>query len=369
MEFTQVDLEMSFADMDDVMGITEGCFARVFKEILDVEIKLPIPRLSFQQAVNDYGIDRPDTRFEMLLKDITDIAGKCEFKVFTNAVESKGIVKGLCASGAENYSRSDIEKGLTNFVADYGARGLSWTKVTTAEGGTGAELSSGVAKFFSPEQRQEIISRFGAKEGDLILLVSADADTVNKSLGALRCKLGADLGLVGENKFHFVWVVDFPLMEYNKEEDRWDSLHHPFTAPVPEDIDKLSSDPGNVRSQAYDIVLNGNEMAVGSIRIHQPELQAQIFSLLGISKEKAEERFGFFLKALKYGAPPHGGIAWGLDRLIMLLVGTDNIREVIAFPKTQRGQCLLTDAPGGVDEAQMEELHLDIRRQGPEPSA
>ncbi len=367
-EFTQLDLEMSFADMNDVITLTEGCMAQIWKEILGIELSLPLPRMSYQQAIENYGIDRPDIRFEMLLKDISDIAGACEFKVFTGTVKSGGIVKGVCATGGGAFSRSDIERGLTDFVAGYGAQGLAWFKVTEKDGG-GADLTSSIAKFFSDQQRQEIIRRFSAKVGDAILLIAAEAATVNKALAALRCKLGRDLGLIKDNDYRFVWVIDFPLMEFNKDENRWDSLHHPFTAPLPEDIGLLDTAPQNTRSQAYDIVLNGNEIAGGSIRIHQPELQAKIFKLLGITDEMAEERFGFFLKALAYGAPPHGGIAWGLDRLIMLLTGTDNIRDVIAFPKTQRGQCLLTDAPAGVDAKQLDELHLDIRRRGPEPQS
>lgn len=364
-EFTQIDLEMSFVDMDDVIAMTEGCFARVWKEILGIELPLPLERMSYAQAVADYGTDRPDVRFEMKLKDITDIAGESEFKVFTNTVLSKGIVKGLCASGGAKYSRSDIEKGLTGFVGDYGAKGLAWFKVTDADTGK-VELTSNIAKFFTDEQRQELIKRFDAQAGDLVLMVAADAATTHKALAALRCKLGEDLGLIKEDDWKFVWVVDFPLMEYNPDEKRWDSLHHPFTAPIPEHLGKLDGDPSEVISQAYDIVLNGNEVAGGSVRIHQPDVQRKIFQLLGISDEMAQERFGFFLKALEYGAPPHGGIAWGLDRLVMLLTGTDNIRDVIAFPKTQKGQCLLTEAPSGVDAKQLDELSLSVRVKQPQ---
>jgi len=362
-EFTQVDIEMSFIDMDDIMKVTEGCFARVWKEILGVEIKLPIPRMSFKDAVENYGIDRPDLRFGMLLKNITDIAAHSEFKVFTSVIESNGIVKGICAPGAATYSRKDIEKGLGEVVSQFGAKGPAWLKVTANEDGTKAQLTGSIVKFFSTEQQREIIERFEANVGDLILLVAADADTVHGALAALRSKLGADLGLIKADDYKFLWVVDFPLMEFSKEENRWNSLHHPFTAPLPEHVEKLKTDPANVLSQAYDIVLNGNELAGGSIRIHQGEIQAQIFELLGITPEKAQERFGFFLQALQYGAPPHGGIAWGLDRVIMLLTGTDNIRDVIAFPKTLRGQCLMTGAPSGVDQGQLDELRLEVKCQ------
>ena len=351
--------------MNDIISLTEGCFAKVWREILGAEVTLPLPRMSYKQALDDYGIDRPDTRFEMLLKDITDIASQSEFKVFTNTVNSGGIIKGLCAPGAAELSRSDIEKGLTDFIGGYGAKGLAWFKVNASEDGTQVELVSSIAKFFTPQQRQELIQLFDAKPGDLVLMVADTAEVVNKSLAPLRCKLAADLGLIPENRYDFLWVVDFPLFEFNQEENRWDSLHHPFTSPVPEDLEKLDTDPGNIRSQAYDIILNGNELAGGSIRIHQQEVQAKVFKLLGITDEEARLRFGFFLDALKYGTPPHGGIAWGLDRAVMLLTGTDNIRDVIAFPKTQKGQCLLTDAPTPVSENQLRELYLNIRPKAP----
>jgi aspartyl-tRNA synthetase len=361
-EFTQVDVEMSFIGMDEIMNITEGCFARVWKEILGVDIPLPVPRMTYQQAMDDYGIDRPDTRFGMLLKDISDIAGACEFKIFTNTIQSGGIVKGICAPGAGNYSRNDIETDLTKFIGDYGARGLVWLKVVTNDDNSKLTLTGGSAKFFSEQQQQEIIERFEADNGDLILLIADTANVVNKSLAPLRRKLGADLGLIRDDQYNFLWVVNFPLFEFNEGENRWDSLHHPFTAPVAEDLDKLDSDPGGISSQAYDIILNGNEIAGGSIRIHQPEVQAKVFRLLGISEQQAQLRFGFFLQALGYGTPPHGGIAWGLDRVIMLLTGTDNIRDVIAFPKTLRGQCLLSEAPTPVEEDQLKELHISIRQ-------
>ncbi len=359
-EFTQIDVEMSFVDSNDVISVHENLVAKIWKEILDVDVTVPMRRMSYEEAMGDYGTDRPDLRFGMKLRNISDIAKESSFKVFTSVIEKGGIVKGLCSPAAEKYSRSDIERTLTNFVTDYGAKGLIWFK--TKKQGDKLTLASSIAKFFSPDQLNQIIERFGAKDGDLILLIADTEKNANKALSPLRCRLAKELKLYDEKAFEFVWVVDFPLLEWSEGENRYESLHHPFTAPAPEDLQKLDSDPANVRSQAYDIVVNGNEIGGGSIRIHDSKLQQKVFDLLNISKKQAQERFGFFLKALKYGAPPHGGIALGLDRLIMLLTGTENIRDVIAFPKTQRGQCLLTDAPSEVDQKQLDELNLRTQK-------
>ncbi|MHC4719754.1 MAG: aspartate--tRNA ligase [Planctomycetota bacterium] len=359
-EFTQVDVEMSFVDSNDVIGVHENLLGKIWKQILDVDVEAPMRRMRYAEAMVDYGTDRPDLRFEMKLKDMSDIAKDSTFAVFTKAIEKGGIVKGLCAPAGEIYSRSDIERALTEFVGDYGAKGLSWARVKKE--GENFGFVGGLAKFFSTEQIQQIVERFGAKEGDLLLLLAGSEKVVNKALAPLRCKLGRELGLYDEGAFEFVWIVDFPLFEWNEDAKRYDSLHHPFTAPVPEDLEKLDSDPANVCSQAYDVVVNGSEIGGGSIRIHNPKVQAKVFELLKISKKQAQQQFGFFLKALEYGAPPHGGIALGLDRIIMLLTGTENIRDVIAFPKTQRGQCLLTDAPSEVDKKQLDELNLRTQR-------
>lgn len=361
-EFTQIDVEMSFVQSDDVMKMNEALIVRVFKEVLGLDIPTPIRRMTYAQAIDEYGVDRPDMRFDMRLKTITDIAAASTFGVFLNTIKAGGIVKGLCVTGGAKYSRSDIEGSLTQAVTELGAKGLAWFKVAPDEATGKPSLKSNIAKFFTPEQQHQLLSKFEAKNDDLILMVADQPAIVNKVLAPLRVRLGKEMGLCEAGKFEFVWVVDFPLLEWNADEKRFDSLHHPFTAPIPEDQHKLDSDPGNIRSQAYDLVVNGSEIGGGSVRIHNMETQAKIFDLLKITRQQAHDRFGFFLKALEYGAPPHGGIAFGLDRLVMILTGTDNIRDVIAFPKTQRGQCLLTEAPSGVDQAQLDELNLRVQK-------
>ncbi|MDH7598730.1 MAG: aspartate--tRNA ligase [Sedimentisphaerales bacterium] len=360
-EFTQIDVEMSFVDSLDVMTINETMIAKVWKEIAGVEIALPIPRMSYQQAVSEYGTDRPDLRFDMRLTDVTDLGHQTDYKVFSGAIQTGGIVKAMCVpGGSQRYSRSDIEVTLTRFVQDLGAKGLSWCKVRQEDGQLG--LALGAAKFFPDTMQRELIERFQAKDGDLLLFVAGPQQIVNKAIAPLRCKIARELGLYDPSQFKFVWITDFPLLEWDPQEKRYQSVHHPFTAPLPEDMDLLDTDPTRARSQAYDLVVNGCEIGGGSIRIHDINIQRKIFRLLSITDQQAEDRFGFFLRALEYGAPPHGGIAFGLDRMIMLLLGTENIRDVIAFPKTQKGQCLLTGAPSEVDQRQLDELNLRVQR-------
>jgi len=352
-EFTQIDLEMSFVTQEDVIGLMSDLFRKLWKDVLDVEIG-EIPRMSYAEAMERYGIDRPDTRFGLELVDVSDAVKGCGFRVFDGAIESGGVVKAIrVPGGAERLTRKVID-GYTEWMKNqFGVGGLPFTKV---EGG---KLASGVAKFLDSMQ-ERLIESTGAEDGDVILFGADTRDLVNKSLGELRLKVARDTGAMpawGE-KWDFVWVVDFPAVEWDAEEERWDSLHHPFTAPHPDDLSQLDSDPGSVRSLAYDLVLNGSEVGGGSIRIHNTEVQRKIFGLLGLTEEQAKAKFGFLLDALRRGAPPHGGIAMGLDRLVMHLCGTENIRDVIAFPKTQTGADLMTEAPSPVDEAQLAEVHV-----------
>ncbi len=352
-EFTQLDLEMSFVDEDDVIGIIEGLMRRLWQEVLGVEVP-PIPRMSYVHAIARYGSDRPDLRFEMELVGIGDLAAKTDFGVFKGALshdKGDGIVKAIRVPGGATMTRKETD-ALAQWAQGFGAKGLAVTKV-----GENQTLETGIAKFVAPIAA-DLIQRMDAAPGDLLCFAADRSKVVHRVLGELRLKMARERGMIQPDQWEWLWVVDFPAVEWNEDEKRWDSLHHPFTAPHPEDLDKLDSDPAAVRSRAYDIVLNGSELGGGSIRIHQPEMQMQVFKLLGITQEQAQAKFGFLLDALRYGAPPHGGIALGLDRIIMHLAGTNNIRDVIAFPKTQNGADLLTQAPSPVDSAQLQELHL-----------
>ncbi len=352
-EFTQIDLEMSFVDQEDVMAVNEGFMKHVFKEILDVEIKTPFTRLRYEEAMNRFGSDKPDTRFGMELCDLSDLLANTEFKVFKGALEAGGSVRALLAkNAADTLTRKEIDK-LVDFVKTYRAKGLAYTRLT-ADG-----ESSSYEKFLSEEEKNGIRARLGAETGDVILIVADGSnDTVWDSLGQLRCELGKRLGLIDESKYELLWVTDFPLFEYDEENDRYVAKHHPFTAVADEDLDKLESDPAGCHAKAYDMVLNGCEVGGGSIRINDPELQNRMFKALGFTEEAAYERFGFLIDAFKYGAPPHGGMAYGLDRLVMLMLHKESIRDVIAFPKVQNASELMTQCPSEVDEKQLAELGI-----------
>ncbi|MGJ5708714.1 aspartate--tRNA ligase [Staphylococcus equorum] len=354
-EFTQVDIEMSFVDQEDVMDMGEEMLQNVVKDVKDIEVPRPFPRMTYNEAMSRYGSDKPDTRFGMELIDVSELGEVMDFKVFKDAINKDGQVKAIVAEGAsDKYTRKDIDV-LTEFVNIYGAKGLAWVKVVD-DG-----LNGPIAKFFENDHVEKLQSLTGAQAGDLVLFVADKPSVVAQSLGALRLKLAKELNMIDETKLNFLWVTDWPLLEYDEDVKRYTAAHHPFTSPKQEDIEKLSTEPENVQANAYDIVLNGYELGGGSIRIHDADLQAKMFEVLGFTDEQAKEQFGFLLDAFKYGAPPHGGIALGLDRLVMLLTNRTNLRDTIAFPKTASATCLLTDAPSEVSENQLEELSLRIR--------
>ncbi|MFB4166574.1 aspartate--tRNA ligase [Virgibacillus sp. JSM 102003] len=355
-EFTQIDIETSFMTSDEIMEMTENMMKNVMKDVKNIDISLPLQRLPYNEAMERYGSDKPDTRFDMELLHVTDILADSSFKVFQSAIESGGKVCLLnVKEQAANYSRKDLDR-LTDFVKVYGAKGLPWLKVE------GDELKGPIAKFLTDEEKSGIVNRASAADGDLLLFGSDKTAIVYDSLGALRLKLGKELQLIDESKFNFLWVTDWPLLEYDEGLERYFAAHHPFTMPVEEDLDKLSKDPGKVRANAYDLVLNGYELGGGSLRIHKKEQQDKMFEVLGFTSEEATEQFGFLLDALEYGAPPHGGIALGLDRIVMLLAGRSNLRDTILFPKTASASDLLTDAPDEVSDEQLDELSIQIKK-------
>ncbi|MBY6917181.1 MULTISPECIES: aspartate--tRNA ligase [Clostridium] len=353
-EFTQVDMELSFVEQDDIMALNEGLIAHVFKEVAGVDVKLPIKRMTFKDAMEKYGSDKPDLRFGMEITNITEDVKDMDFVVFKSAIEAGGSVRALCLKGGAELGRKPLDK-LGEFVKTYKAKGLAWIQLK--EDG----VKSSIAKFLTDDVTNSIIETMGAETGDAILIVADKESVVFQSLGALRLELAKQFELIKDkNEFNFTWITEFPLFEYSEEEERYTACHHPFTAPMEEDLDFLESAPGKVRSKAYDLVLNGEELGGGSIRIHDMELQQRMFKALGFTEEQAWERFGFLLQAFKFGPPPHGGLAFGLDRMIMFLAGTENIKDVIAFPKNQNAYCYLSEAPNIADEKQLTELGIGI---------
>lgn len=353
-EFTQIDMELSFVQMEDIIDVNERYLKMLFKEVLNKDLTIPFNRMTYQEAMDRYGVDKPDVRFGMELKDISELVEDSGFKVFTSAVESGGSVRAIVVEGgAEAYTRKKIDK-LEAFVKDFKAKGLAWAKVKEDE------IQSPILKFIGDDTMGAILKKLEAKTGDLVLFVADKNDTVYASLGNLRNHIADEMGLIPEDVIAPLWIVEFPLFEYDEEEGRYVAKHHPFTSPMDEDLDKLESDPGACRAKAYDIVINGDEMGGGSIRIHDSEVQSRMFKALGFTKEETEEKFGFLIEAFRFGAPPHGGLAYGLDRLIMLLTGEKNMRHVIAFPKTQSASDLLTGAPVSLPEKQLEEVHIHV---------
>lgn len=354
-EFTQVDIEMSFVDIDDIISLNERLLADVMKKALGIELSLPLPRITYKEAMERFGTDKPDTRFGLELKDVSDIVRNCSFRVFANAVAEGGSVRGINAKGCgDKFSRREID-GLGEHVKTYRAKGLAWINVT------GEGIKSPIAKFLTEDELNALLARMEAEAGDLLLFVADQDDVVFASLGHLRLQLAEKLNLLDNNVKNLIWVTEFPLLEYDEEEQRYTAKHHPFTSPMDEDVHLLETYPDKVRAKAYDIVMNGVELGGGSIRIHSTEMQEKMLKVLGFSKEQAWERFGFLLEAFKYGTPPHGGIAYGLDRLIMLLANRDSIRDVIAFPKVQNASDLMTEAPSPVRQSQLDELHICVK--------
>lgn len=353
-EFTQMDMELSFVDVDDVIDVNERLLAKLFKEILDIDVKLPIRRMTWIEAMNRFGSDKPDLRFGMELKDISDVVKGCGFGVFTGALENGGSVRGINAKGQGAMPRKKID-ALVEFAKTYGAKGLAYIAIN--EDGT---YKSSFAKFMTEDEMNNIVAALSGEPGDLLLFAADKNKVVWDTLGALRCHLAEQMGLLDKNVFEFVWITEFPLLEWSDEQNRFTAMHHPFTMPMEEDLAIIDTDPGKVRAKAYDIVLNGNEIGGGSVRIHQDDIQEKMFECLGFTREQAYERFGFLLDAFKYGVPPHAGLAYGLDRLVMLMAKQDSIRDVIAFPKVKDASCLMTNAPDYVDEAQLKELGIDV---------